>query len=174
MKTYIEKDTHFSGNIAQQYKNELQERLDKTAKLCDIRQFNISDILTSEQRAKVEKLLYGFRDIWSFSQSDINLVKGYKQKLLVDPSIKPFAHKTREILVNILPQIKKPIDDLVIAVVLKPGQRDYTSTVVIVKKSDSSFRVCCDLHNLKLHVQKPADIQVSMNSIINFATANIW
>lgn len=118
MKTCLEKYTLVSCNIAQQHSDELQNRLDKTAKPFAHKQFNISDTLTTEQRAEVETLLYEFRDIWSYSPSDIGVERDYKQKLLVDKSIQPFAHKTREVPVNILFQIKRQIDDLTITGVL--------------------------------------------------------
>jgi len=100
-----------------------------------------------EYRAIVEDLIKRHPNVHASKLSEIGRVKDFEMKIELTTD-KPICQKTRRLANAHLPQVKKQIDDLLEAGLIRKSISPYSSNIVVVNKPDGSIRMAIDYKNI--------------------------
>jgi transposase InsO family protein len=112
-----------------------------------LKHFQISSSLDSEDRAKILKLLIEFQDIFVVENSalrqcnapPVEIETGNSPPIFIPP--RRMSPKQRE-------EVDKQIDKMLRAGVITKIESPYSSPIVLVRKTNGSFRCCIDFRKL--------------------------
>jgi hypothetical protein len=125
---------------------EIQKRLEETKERFDPTLFDISPDLTEEEKERTMALLFNYRDVFSWSPTDIGYFRGYQHRIKIEkgatctkrsPPI-PFAARQK---------VDLQIEELVKAKIIKPiDNSEFSSPLIIIKKPGTDdFRIVLNL-----------------------------
>ncbi len=107
-----------------------------------------ADILTDDQRKRVEMLLVEFGDV--FSRSDIyDLGKAdHVEHDIKVTDERPFKQHYRTIPPHLYEEVRKHIQEMLDVGMITKSYSPWASPVVLVRKKDKGLRICIDYHKL--------------------------
>ena len=110
---------------------------------------SVSDVqdcndLSPEKKAEIQELLKEFSDVFSDVQGTTNIVE-HEIKLT---SSQPVRSKQYPVPYSLNKDIKEEIENMIKLDIIEPCNSPYASPVVMVRKTDGTYRFCCDFRKL--------------------------
>jgi len=103
--------------------------------------------LTQEQKAQLSALLVKWKHVFSLNEFDLGLVSGYEHAIdLSDPT--PFKSRHPHIPPHMVNEVREHLLTMQENGVIQPSYSQYSSPLVLVRKSDNSLRFCVDFRKL--------------------------
>ena len=110
---------------------------------------SVSDVqvcndLSPEKKAEIQELLNEFSDVFSDVPGTTNIVE-HEIKLT---SSQPVRSKQYPVPYSLKKDIKEEIENMIKLDIIEPCNSPYASPVVMVRKTDGTYRFCCDFRKL--------------------------
>ena len=110
---------------------------------------SVSDVqfcnnLSPEKKAEIQELLNEFSDVFSDVPGTTNIVE-HEIKLT---SSQPVRSKQYPVPYSLKKDIKEEIENMIKLDIKEPCNSPYASPVVMVRKTDGTYRFCCDFRKL--------------------------
>ena len=103
--------------------------------------------LNPDQLHAAKQFVSEWSDIFSHNDNDIGLTSLVKHRIeLSDP--RPFKQRYRHIPKHMYDEVKKHLNGLLDAKVIRPSFSPWCSNIVLVRKRDSGLRMCVDFRQL--------------------------
>ena len=110
-------------------------------------QIDNSKQLTDEQNKKIRDLLYKHKELFSTSDTDIGNCEEIKHRIdLIDDL--PFKQRHRRISPMMIDEIRKHLEQLLSAGIIRKSKSPWASNVVLVRKKSGKLRMCVDYRML--------------------------
>ena len=109
-----------------------------------VRDVQVGQELSSEQKQQVDSLLFQFPDVFTDIPGTTELV----EHEIAVTSDQPIRSKQYPVPYALKEDIKKEIENMLQLGIIEPSNSPYASPVVMVKKTDGSYRFCCDFRKL--------------------------
>lgn len=103
--------------------------------------------LTAEQLVRFKTLLYNNRDVFSTNPNDLGYSDIVPHKIITTDNT-PIRLPDRRIPPNLIPEVRKVIQDWLKHDIIKESVSPYAAQIVIVRKSSNEIRICCDYRAL--------------------------
>ena len=110
---------------------------------------SVSDVqvcndLSHEKKAEIQELLNEFSDVFSDVPGTTNIVE-HEIKLT---SSQPIRSKQYPVPYSLKQDIKEEKENMIKTDIIEPCNSPYASPVVMVRKTDGTYRLCCDFRKL--------------------------
>lgn len=127
-------------------KEEIQKRLAETKGKFNTSLFDINPKLPNSTKEKISKLLYRYRDVFSYSQDDIGFFRGYEHRIKIDKSAS-YHKRSPPIPPGIRDQIDAQIEQLLKAKIIEETSTSaFSSPLLVIKKPHTKeFRLVLNL-----------------------------
>jgi hypothetical protein len=103
--------------------------------------------LNPDQQAQLSALLVKWKHVFSLNEYDLGLVSGYEHSIdLKDQT--PFKSRYPHIPPHMVSEVREHLLTMQKNGVIQPSHSQYSSPLVLVRKSDSSLRFCVDYRKL--------------------------
>ena len=103
--------------------------------------------LNGTQRSSLRKLLTDYDDIFARDANDIGKAKNIKHHIETGDE-QPVGQKPRRLAKAHTDEIRRQVEKLHQAGVIRPSESEWASNVVMAKKKDGSWRMCIDYREL--------------------------
>ena len=115
----------------------------------------MSPTVTPEERQKVASLLKDYQDIFSKDGDDLGETHLGEHSIETGDA-RPIRQPLRRHPRQLLQEIDEQVEKLLQAGVVERANSPWASNLVLVKKSDGSYRICVDLRGLNSVTKKDA------------------
>ncbi|KAL2081551.1 hypothetical protein ACEWY4_023404 [Coilia grayii] len=100
-----------------------------------------------EWKERLKKKLCCRRNVFSLHEWEVGLAKGVEHNIrLSDP--RPFRERSRRLAPADIEDVRKHLQDLLAAGVIKESRSPYASPIVVARKKNGSVRMCIDYRTL--------------------------
>lgn len=111
-----------------------------------ISNIKVSTSLSSEQNAKVSRLLNDFKDVFSDVPGRTNAIE---HKIVLNSDI-PVRCRPYPVPLHYREQVKKEIQEMLRQGIIEEFTSDYCASIIVIKKKDNSLRLCVDYRRLNV------------------------
>ena len=156
--------SHVDDQLENEFSTTISPGFESKESIDDVK---IADELSVEQKQQLHDLLSDYSDIFS----DVPQVTNIIQHTVKTKTDEPVYRKPYPLPYAIRDQVKEEIDKMLKAGIIEPSDSPYAAPVVLVRKKDSSLRVCCDyrfLNSLTIFDPRPMP---RMDEILNKVSA---
>jgi len=119
--------------------------------LVDFRDAKLTDV----ERTRVQDLVTNYEDVFSTNDMDVGLTSLVKHRIQLNDNT-PFKQRFRKIPHAMFAEVQQHIKQLLDADIIRHSQSPWASNIVLVRKKDSSLRICVDYRQLNLRTVKDA------------------
>ena len=103
--------------------------------------------ITQKELAQLKDLLYLYKDVFSISEFDLGRTSTVKHQIRLKDNI-PFKQRHRRIPPAMYNEVKRHLEELQIAGIIRQSMSPWSSCIVLVRKKDGSLRICVDFREL--------------------------
>ena len=103
--------------------------------------------MTKREQRQINKLFSDYNDIFSVDRNDLGYTERVEHHIHTTTDI-PVKQPDRRIPPNIIPEVKKTIEDWLKSGVIQESESPYASQMVLVRKRSGDLRVCVDYRSL--------------------------
>ena len=111
--------------------------------------------LNPDQMSQVQELLIQYADVFSKNDMDVGFTGLVKHRILLNDA-HPFKQRHRRIPPSMYSEVRNHIKQLLDTNVIRKSHSPWASNIVLVRKKDSSLRLCVDYRQLNLLTIKDA------------------
>ena len=111
--------------------------------------------LTPVQKELVRSLINEYRDVIAADLTDLPGTSIVKHSIDTLPGAGPIRSKPYSCPVGLRKEVRKQLDEMLAAKVIEPADGTWCSPIVMVRKSDGSWRFCIDYRRLNDITVKP-------------------
>ena len=141
-----------------------------------IEDVQVNPELEYNQMNEVKTLLSKFPDVLT----DLPGTTDNVEHEIIVTTGKPIRSKPYQVPFSLKKDIKTEIDNMLKMGIIEPSNSPYASPVVLVKKSDGSYRFCCDFHKLNSvtvfdaePIGNPEDLFVKLSGSLYFTKVDL-
>uniref|UniRef100_A0A3B3I4L9 Gypsy retrotransposon integrase-like protein 1 n=1 Tax=Oryzias latipes TaxID=8090 RepID=A0A3B3I4L9_ORYLA len=136
--------------------------------------FNFGDSpIPIDWKERVKNKLTQMSDVFSHHDLDFGCTNQIKHQIhLHDPT--PFKHRARPIHPNDIEAVRKHIQDLLKAGVIRESESSFSSPIVVVRKRNGDVRLCIDYRKLNLQTIKDAYALPNLEESFSALTGSKW
>lgn len=137
--------------IAQIYKADIVTEIPREAKAkdhIDPKLFNFEgSVIPSEWKDRLAAKLSLKTQVFSLEEWDVGLAKGIQHHIRLNDS-RPFRERSRRIALADIDEVRRHLQGLLAAGIIKESRSPYASPIVIARKKNGSIRMCIDYRTL--------------------------
>lgn len=112
--------------------------------MLDPKLFNFSDSSISEEwKMRLSHKLAERRNVFSLHEWDVGLAKGVEHQIRLSDT-RPFRERSRRLTPADVDDVRRHIQELIAAGIVKESRSPYASPIVIARKKNGSVRMCVD------------------------------
>jgi len=126
-----------------------QERVEKLMKELKL------DRLGEEQRAQAQEVLARLHHGFSLQPDEMGHTNAAQHDIVVYDE-EAYRERFRRLPPPMVPKVRKMLDDMLQARIIKPSQSPWCNAVVLAKKKDGTLRFCVDFRRLNARTKKDA------------------
>ena len=145
----------------------LSAKLHPALKLINLDESKLSD----SERDDVWKLVSDWTDIFSADDMDVGLTSAVKHRIILENHT-PFKQRHRRIPPAMYTEVKQHLRQLLDSGVIRNSRSPWASNIVLVRKADSSLRLCVDFRMLNSRTVKDAYALPRIEEILNSIGGN--
>ncbi|RXN11607.1 Retrovirus-related Pol polyprotein from transposon 412 [Labeo rohita] len=136
--------------------------------------FDFSDSpISQEWKERITKQLADIPEVFAFHDLDFGCTSKVKHSIkLHDPT--PFKHRARPIHPQDLEAVRKHLQELLVAGVIRESQSPYSSPIVVVRKRNNDVRLCIDFRKLNLQTQKDSYALPNLEETFSALSGSKW
>ncbi|RXN03980.1 Retrovirus-related Pol polyprotein from transposon 412 [Labeo rohita] len=136
--------------------------------------FDFSDSPISQKwKERITKQLADIPEVFAFHDLDFGCTSKVKHSIkLHDPT--PFKHRARPIHPQDLEAVRKHLQELLAAGVIRESQSPYSSPIVVVRKRNNDVRLCIDFRKLNLQTQKDSYALPNLEETFSALSGSKW
>lgn len=136
--------------------------------------FNFGDSpLPAEWRERVEQKLSAMPEVFAQHDSDFGRTDKVKHQIKLSDEA-PFKHKPRPIRPQDLDAVRRHLQELSEAGVIRESESSFSSPIVVVKKKNGDIRLCVDYRKLNLQTIKDAYALPNLEETFSALTGSKW
>lgn len=121
---------------------------DKLSDPLDPELFDFGDSPVPEKwKERLRQELAARRDVFSIHEWDVGLASGVEHQIRLRDST-PFRERSRRLAPADIDDVRRHIQQLLAAGIVKESRSPYASPIVVVRKKDGSIRMCIDYRTL--------------------------
>uniref|UniRef100_A0A8C8DU84 ribonuclease H n=1 Tax=Oryzias sinensis TaxID=183150 RepID=A0A8C8DU84_9TELE len=114
----------------------------------DANLFDFGDSPVPEEwKNRLRQKLMARRNVFSLDEWDVGLAKDVEHKIRLSDST-PFRERSRRLAPADIDDVRKHLQQLIKAGVIKESRSQYASPIVVVRKKNGSIRICIDYRTL--------------------------
>jgi len=111
--------------------------------------------LSDPEHTSLSNLILEYEDIFSKNDMDVGLSSLVKHRIELNDNT-PFKQRYRKMPPAMYSEVQHHIQQLLDANIIRDSQSPWASNIVLVRKKDSSLRVCVDFRQLNMRTIKDA------------------
>lgn len=136
--------------------------------------FNFEDSpLSPEWRERVEQKLSAMPDVFAHHDSDFGRTDKVKHQIKLSDET-PFKHRPRPIRPQDLDAVRRHLQELSEAGVIRESESCFSSPIVVVKKKNGDIRLCVDYRKLNLQTIKDAYALPNLEETFSALSGSKW
>ena len=120
-----------------------------------LQDLHIGHELTEDQQKQVRDLLNSHRDIFSTGDEDIGQCNLFKHRIELNNET-PFKQRHRRIPPGMVEEVRKHLEQLLSAGIIRKSKSPWASNIVLVRKKNGKLRMCVDYRMLNNRTIKDA------------------
>lgn len=129
--------------------------------------------LSSDWRVRITNLLNSMPEVFSLHDLDYGCTGQVKHQIrLTDET--PFKHRARPIHPQDIDAVRKHLQELMTAGVIRESESPFSSPIVVVRKKDGSVRLCIDFRKLNSQTIKDAYALPNLEEVFSVLTGSKW
>lgn len=136
--------------------------------------FNFGDSpIPPDWKERITKQLNDIPEVFAFHDLDFGCTSKVKHSIkLHDPT--PFKHRARPIHPQDLEAVRKHLQELLAAGVIRESQSPYSSPIVVVRKRNNDVRLCIDFRKLNLQTIKDSYALPNLEETFSALSGSKW
>ena len=132
-----------------------------------------AEVDSEEQRNKLRQVIEPLKDIFYKSGTKLRPISHVKHRIVLTTD-KPIRHPPRTMSDDQLKVAKETVQEMIELGVVRPSTSNYASSMVLVRKPDSSWRCCCDFRQLNSVTKRDMTPLPLVNDILRQISGAKW
>ncbi|KAG1925816.1 interleukin-1 receptor accessory protein-like 1-A [Pimephales promelas] len=129
--------------------------------------------LPSHWKERISNRLNSMPEVFSLHDLDFGRTSQVKHQIrLADET--PFKHRARPIHPQDIDAVRKHLQELLSAGVIRESESSFSSPIVVVRKKDGSVRLCIDFRKLNAQTIKDAYALPNLEEVFSVLTGSKW
>lgn len=129
--------------------------------------------LSAEWRSRISTLLNTMPEVFASHDMDYGHTDKVKHRIRLSDEI-PFKHRPRPIHPHDVDAVRKHLQDLLAAGIIRESESPFASPIVVVRKKDNSVRLCIDFRKLNSQTIKDAYALPNLEEVFSALTGSKW
>lgn len=129
--------------------------------------------LSAEWRSRISTLLNTMPEVFASHDMDYGHTDKVKHRIRLSDEI-PFKHRPRPIHPHDVDAVRKHLQDLLAAGIIRESESPFASPIVVVRKKDNSVRLCIDFRKLNSQAIKDAYALPNLEEVFSALTGSKW
>ncbi|MCJ8730139.1 hypothetical protein PDJAM_G00180710 [Pangasius djambal] len=129
--------------------------------------------LSAEWRERIEKKLCAMPEVFALHDSDFGRTDKVKHQIRLSDET-PFKHRPRPIRPQDLDAVRRHLQELSEAGVIRESESPFSSPIVVVRKKNGEVRLCIDYRKLNLQTIKDAYALPNLEEAFSALTGSKW
>lgn len=136
--------------------------------------FNFGDSpIPQEWKERITQRLNELPEVFAFHDLDFGCTSKVKHSIKLDDPT-PFKHRARPIHPQDIEAVRKHLQELLAAGVIRESQSPYSSPIVVVRKRNNSVRLCIDFRKLNLQTRKDSYALPNLEEMFSALSGSKW
>lgn len=135
--------------------------------------FEFGDSLHTSWKERISKLLNSMPEVFSLHDLDYGSTEKVKHQIKLSDST-PFKHRARPIHLQDIDAVRKHLQELLEAGVIRESESPFASPIVVVRKKDNTVRLCIDFRKLNSQTIKDAYALPNLEEVFSTLTGLQW
>ncbi len=149
-------EIHAVQKVMDQQHQSLDVKAEEETLTCADLTFEFGDSpLPTSWKEKISKLLNSMPEVFSLHDLDYGHTEKVKHQIKLSDET-PFKHRARPIHPQDIDAVRKHLQELLEAGVIRESESPFASPIVVVRKKDGTVRLCIDFRKLNLQTIKDA------------------
>ncbi|XP_030594321.1 uncharacterized protein LOC115786334 [Archocentrus centrarchus] len=152
----------------------LPQPSNSTTDLLDPELFDFGDSPVPEEwKKRLSRKLAERRNAFSLNEWDVGLARGVEHQIRVsDPT--PFRERSRRLAPADIDDVRRHIQQLLAAGILKESRSPYASPIVVVRKKNGTIRICIDYRTLNSRTIPDQYTMPRIDDALDCLTGSRW
>ena len=129
--------------------------------------------LPTEWRERIEGKLRAMPEVFALQDSDFGRTDKVKHQIKLSNET-PFKHRSRPIRPQDIDAVRRHLQELSEAGVIRESESPFSSPIVVVKKKNGDVRLCIDYRKLNLKTIKDAYALSNLEETFSALTGSKW
>ncbi len=129
--------------------------------------------LTPEWKKRITSILNSMPDIFALHDLDYGHTDQVKHRIKLSDET-PFEHKARPIHPHDVDAVRKHLQELLEADIIRESESPFSSPIVVVRKKNNSVRLCIDFRKLNSQTIKDAYALPNLEEAFSVLTGSRW
>ncbi|RXN13805.1 Retrovirus-related Pol polyprotein from transposon 412 [Labeo rohita] len=129
--------------------------------------------LSSDWKERISNLLNSMPEVFSLHDLDYGCTGQVKHQIrLADET--PFKHRARPIHPRDIDAVRRHLQELTAAGIIRESESPFSSPIVVVRKKDGSVRLCIDFRKLNSQTIRDAYALPNLEEVFSVLTGSRW
>lgn len=129
--------------------------------------------LPTEWKSRISALLNAMPDVFALHDMDFGHTDKVKHHIKLSDET-PFKHRPRPIHPQDVSAVRKHLQELLNAGIIRESESPFASPIVVVRKKDNSVRLCIDFRKLNAQTIKDAYALPNLEEAFSVLTGSKW
>ncbi|KAK7159830.1 hypothetical protein R3I94_005997 [Phoxinus phoxinus] len=129
--------------------------------------------LPSHWKERISNRLNSMPEVFSLHDLDFGCTSQVKHQIRLSDET-PFKHRARPIHPQDIDAVRKHLQELISAGVIRESESSFSSPIVVVRKKDGSVRLCIDFRKLNSQTIKDAYALPNLEEVFSVLTGSKW
>lgn len=129
--------------------------------------------LPAEWRTRISALLNTMPEVFALHDMDYGHTDKVRHHIKLSDET-PFKHRARPIHPQDVDAVRKHLQDLLAAGIIRESESPFASPIVVVRKKDNSVRLCIDFRKLNSQTIKDAYALPNLEEVFSVLTGSKW
>lgn len=129
--------------------------------------------LPAEWRSRISALLNTMPEVFALHDMDHGHTDKVRHHIKLSDET-PFKHRARPIHPQDVDAVRKHLQDLLAAGIIRESESPFASPIVVVRKKDNSVRLCIDFRKLNSQTIKDAYALPNLEEVFSVLTGSKW
>lgn len=167
-------EIHAAQEIIDQQHQNSDVKAEEETPTCANLTFEFGDSpLPTSWKERISKLLNSMPEVFSLHDLDFGHTEKVKHQIKLSDET-PFKHRARPIHPQDIDAVRKHLQELLEAGVIRESESPFASPIVVVRKKDGSVRLCIDFRKLNSQTIKDAYALPNLEEVFSTLTGSKW
>lgn len=167
-------EIHAVQKVMDQQHQSSDVKADEASLNCANLTFEFGDSpLPMSWKERISKLLNSMPEVFSLHDLDYGSTEKVKHQIKLSDST-PFKHRARPIHPQDIDAVRKHLQELLEAGVIRESESPFASPIVVVRKKDGTVRLCIDFRKLNSQTIKDAYALPNLEEVFSTLTGSKW